>query len=283
MNAKLEKRMSFTRRLGIICVCLLLTPTVLKADPVFNVVASPAPNFSNLPAFQSYNVNALNSLENGLGDIGDRGTDPAAYETYADGSSIGIFELIVSNFNSWRGQADPSSPFDNQLGNRLHFGVHIVGDGSTQFRLEDLQYEIDSTDDVLDFSGDFVGQSYSEFRIGIDWGADRAKGGGDDLLINSGAATQFVDELVYVGVGNAYDASNESGVTDQDKIDSLTSGFTSPVDVTGSYTLNDDQGSLLGTDSTTVTIVPVAVPEPASSSLAFLMGIVVTCRRRKRA
>ena len=254
----------------------LLTVNLAFADPVMTVIASSAPNFLNFSSFSDYSDNALNSIENGLGNIGDRNFDPTAYEQYMDGERVSVFEVIVSSFNSWRGVADPTAPFDGEFGNRLHFGLHVLWDGATQFRLEDLLFDISSSDGLLDFNGDFVGLDYNAFRVGIDWGADRMKGGGDDSIITSGAATQFIDELIYVGVGNAYDASGFPGATNQDKINAVPASLDFSIDVTGLYTLNDSGGNFLASGSTTLTIVP----EPAAMTVLF--GASVTCLLRRR-
>ncbi|MEL6104446.1 MAG: hypothetical protein AAFU85_00355 [Planctomycetota bacterium] len=271
-------------RLSLIVVSLVsfaALTSATKADVVMDVYASPAPNFSGSPSWSGYLANALNSLENDLGNIGDRNLDPTAYEILPDGSGIGAEEIIVSSFNSWRGVANPSSPFDGELGNRIHFGVHIVGDGSMRFRLEDLAFEMSSsdTDNLLGFSGNFAGSSYSGTRIGIDYGADMMKGGGDDTIINSGAATQFVDELVYVGVGNAFDASPFTG-SDQDRINQVLAQIQSETkfDFTGAYSLSDSTGSsILAAASTTITVIP----EPTAFFALMVVSCAVGSRRRR--
>ena len=260
---------------------LAILPSITRAEVVMEVFASPAPNFSASPSWNGYLANALDSLENNLGNIGDRNLDPTAYEILPDGSIIGTRELIVSNFNSWRGVADPASPFDNEFGNRIHFGVHVIGDGAMRFRLEDLAYEVSSTDtnNLLGFTGDFSGGTYSATRIGIDYGADMTKGGGDDTVIDSGAATQFVDELIYVGVGNGFDASPLSG-TNQEKIDQLVAqiGSETTFDFTGAYSLSDSTGSsILAAASTTISVVP----EPTALAALLAVSGVIALRRRR--
>ncbi|MEM6473003.1 MAG: PEP-CTERM sorting domain-containing protein [Planctomycetota bacterium] len=251
-----------------------------QAEVVMSVVASSAPNFTLSPSWGGYLNNALNSLENGLGNIGDRDTDPTAYEFFPEGTFIAPQELIVSNFPSWRGVADPSSPFDGEFGNRLHFGVHVVGDGNMRFRLEDLSFDITSADNgsLLNFSGDFAGSSYSATRVGIDYGADMMKGGGDDMIINSGSSTQFVDELIYVGVGNAFDASGFSG-SNQEKIDQLIGQVGGVFDVRGGYSLTDSTGtSILAAGTTTISVVP----EPTAIAFLAVAASSFGLRRRRR-
>ena len=58
------------------------------------VVASPAPNIFGSPSWAGYVINALNSLENDLGEIGNRSTDPTAYSIFDPGSLIDPSEII---------------------------------------------------------------------------------------------------------------------------------------------------------------------------------------------
>jgi len=169
-----------------------------------HIYPSPAPNAYGGTAWNNYVTKALYALENELAINGDRLTDPSAY--VRAGAVVSGGEIAVTSFNSWRGVVDPPAPFADQYGNRMHFGLHAFGDGSTQFTLEDLTFELHSSDagDSLLFTGDFIGYSYSATRYGINWGPDRVKGGGDDIIYNSGNGQTLVDEIVYVGVGNAW-------------------------------------------------------------------------------
>ncbi len=263
-----------------LCLPAALSSPALAAINV-EVVPSSAPNFFGGPSFGGYNANANNSLENTTGtSIGDRNTDPTAYEAFFDGQFIDPGDVIVSNFNSWRGQASPSAPFAGEFGNRLHFGVHITGDGAMLFRGADITGEIASSDgNVLGFSSAITSGSYTATRIGIHWGADRAKGGGDDTVFTAGSDTQLIDEFIYVGIGNAYDASFETGPTDQEKIDQVIADLTGdyPITITGSYVVTDPTGAtVLAAGSSSV-----IVPEPASAALAGLGGLCLLTRRRK--
>jgi hypothetical protein len=59
--------------------------------------------------------------------------------------------------------------------------------------------------DSLHFAGNFAGLHYTgTTRFGVDWGPDRIRGTTDDIVYNSGNGATLVDEIVYVGVGNAY-------------------------------------------------------------------------------
>lgn len=253
-----------TKITGIAASSLVAASSLAVGSITIDVVASSAPNFFGSPSWNGYLTNSLNSLENGLGNIGDRNIDPTAYEVA--GAIVDPGEFMVSSFNSWRGDAAPTGAFANELGNRMHFGLHAIGDGTMQFRLEDLGYEIASNDvgNTLGFVGNFAGASFSSTRFGVDWGADRMKGGGDDIYYNSGNGTTFVDEIVYVGVGNAFAPADSAALAAA--IGNYSSGFS----ITGEYTILGYAGSDLVS----------TVPTPGALSLLGLGGLAATRRRR---
>lgn len=257
---------------------LLACATSAQAGVILEVVPSSAANASGSPSWSGYVANAMYALENGLSSWGDRSTNPTGYE--AAPAEVLPGEIAVTSFKSWRGQVSPTGAFANELGNRMHFGLHAYGDGTTRFRLEDLTFSLHSSDpdDSLIFEGDFIGYSYNgTTRFGVDWGADRAKGGGDDTVYTSGNGTTLVDELVYVGVGNAWWPGGDlpdRGVGDpaaamadyNEWIDSV-----APVDVTCSYDILGYEGNAMVT----------VVPEPATMALLALGGLAVTAVRRR--
>lgn len=264
--------------LALSVVCLALAGAA-AGGIALTIVPSSAPN-QGLASWTGYLANAMNSLANGLGSIGDRSTDPCAYEVAGEWIEPG--DILVTSFHSWRGLADPNGAFANQHGNRLHFGLHAVGDGTTQFCLEDLTFDVHSSDpnDTLAWSGDFIGFSYNgTTRYGVNWGADRAKGGGDDTIYNSGNGTTLVDELVYVGVGNSWwpggDAADPVNPPEgrQQSIDDAVAWITEnyPIQVTCTYALSVYDADYNWTYVT---------PEPASLSLLGLGGLALLRRRR---
>lgn len=269
----------------VICTAILCIAQMGFATITINVTASSAPNTGTV-VWNGYVSNALYGLENGLTVVGDRSTNPSGYE--AAPGVVGPWEIAVTSFKSWEGTINPSGAFANEHGNRMHFGLHAVGDGVTQFCLEDLTFDMHSSDSGVDelgpwsntlgFTGDFIGYSYGANRYGISWGADRVKGGGDDVVYSSGNGKTLVDEIVYVGVGNAWwpggddpTPANPVGGA-QAAMDAYlaTTQNLQPIDVTCSY-------SILGyTGSDMVTVIP----EPATMSL-LVLGAIAALRRRK--
>jgi hypothetical protein len=251
----------------------------------FDVVPAFAPKGPDSPSWTNYVVNALAGIQADA-DFLDRTVTPRAYERVK--TAVTPEEIIYTNFNSWRGEADPTplpAGFEGEFGNRIHFGLHIISAEGSQFALHDLSWELDSddADNYFDQDGDFSMAGYSSTRWGVDYGLDGVIGGGDDRAITSGPGSQLVNELVYVGVGDGFFAEEPGSLTGQEQIDitinDLLSGCSDPtgclVDVTMTYTLGDESAS----DKFTLYLVP----EPSSALLALLgLAAMVSSARRRR-
>jgi hypothetical protein len=239
----------------------------------------------------AYLATAMYSIENNAGPIGNPATDPAAYRIlpstvnsagYHVVSDLTPGEITVSGFHSWNGVADPEAPFDNEYGSRIHFGLHILGNG-TQFKLANLWNDMNSNDPPWNVLGDndgwFDTSAYSEYLVGIDYLGDGKGGLNGDLIYMAGESPWLeVDELIYVGVGNAYDANTQTG-SNQEKLDCIKvyvegySGF----NVSNKYCLygDPDAGGVR-------TLITCDIPEPATA-LLFVVGLaaIVVVRRRR--
>jgi len=226
------------------------------AGVVIMVFPSPAPNAFGSPSWPGYVTNAINALQNGLPSVGNPANDPTAYFRVSTETDR---DNIVTGFPSWKGFANPGTKFGpafaNELGNRLHFGLAIIGTNGTTFSLSGLSFDMESTDpgDIFQFIGDFSdpmdpSNVYSSTRVGI---------APNNAVITSGPATQVVKALYYVGVGNAIapdDVTPQCMGTDQSTIDCVKAFYDSimPFRVTTTYTLKDSDGGVLGTNSATV-------------------------------
>ena len=279
------KAVSFKKQVMVVAIVGLALGLSVPAfaQLTLQVVPSSAPNASGSPSWAGYAANALNSLQNNLGNIGSRATDPTAYEIA--GPIVQPSDFLVTSFNSWQGVAGPlAAPFASESGNRMHFGLHAYG--ATQFDLADVTFSISSSDPAnsLSYVDDLSGCNFNGItRIGVNWGPDGIKGTSDDIIYTAGNVGNdhtLVNELFYVGAGNAFwpggdspDPANPVGGA-QAAIDDSTSYImgNTPFTVTGSY-------SILGnTENATVTVVP----EPSTISLlAFALGGLMLIRKRK--
>ncbi len=126
----------------------------------------------------------------------------------------------------------------------------------------------------FNFDGNFVGFTYNANRKGINYGLDNIKGTGDDIIYNAGqAATNLIDELVYVGVGNAFWPGTASEIAD-------TYAYVfenAPFYMSISYTVGT-----LGSGEASVELV--AAPEPGTLLLlgSGLVGLSAGAWRRRR-
>ena len=188
----------------------------------FNVYASPAPNRhgsgASLTAWGTWVSRALVSVESNRRRIGNPSTDPAAFVIR---NNITPREYLVTTNHTWRAMINPTGAFTNQQGNRLHFILHVQGDGTVRFKIEDIVWEYWSNGLYLQegtgrrsmaAEGDRPAGYNAAFNrvdctygYGYDWGDDRVKGGGDDTKVcNDDDA--LIDELYYVGPGFAFAA-----------------------------------------------------------------------------
>lgn len=239
-----------------------------------DVYASPAPNFFGSSSWGAYVTNALNGIQSGGVTVGSTG--PTQYFN-TNGQTWGAENNIVTNFDSWMGTASAAAPFNNELGTRWHFGVHVLGNG-TQFALQNLTFNMTSAErPELDFVGDFIGADYSSTRFGIDY-VDGIKGNGNDITYTTGNGTTLVDELVYVGVGNAFTAlTGDPAPTNQGKIDDAALSI-------GGYILSTTYGIDFGSGNVATGSAFTnfeAVPEPATMAILGLAAAAIARKKRK--
>lgn len=232
------------------------------------VYAAAAPNVYGSASWAPWRDNALFALRNGFASYGGSFTDtPTAYERSGDAAGIG--DMCVTSFASWRGSSTPSGAFAAEYGTRMHFGLAAVGTGGFQFSLNDLSFNMhgDGADwaSGLDYAGTYAGYTYTANRIGVLAGADGVLNTADDVVINSGAATQLVDAFYMVGVGNAWWPADAAELADMNQW----GGYT----LTTDYTFTTAAGNFYGSDSV------YAIPAPGA---LVLLGLAGVSRRRRR-
>lgn len=227
-----------------VCAVLAL-PLVASADGIkIKVYPSLAPNAFGSPSWGPWVQNAVYAIDNKLHAYGDP-TQPTYYRISPH--NLAINQIIVTGFPSWLGNADATNDygtqFSSELGNRLHFGIHVWGHGQ-QFCIAQLGFTAVSTDqgNTLGFSFPVGSYDYSPSYVGIIHNPD-----GSVTVVNTpGNPFQLVDELVGRGSGNAYavyDTPDFPGNTLQDKINNFVATITKPFDFKGTYIVGNATGS----------------------------------------
>jgi hypothetical protein len=233
-----------------------------------------APNVYGSSNWAAAEANAMAALFSGQSSHGPAG--PAQFNAQSNVTSA---EVVVTGFNSWRGVANPGVPYQNEYGNRMHFGVRIDGEGS-QFSISQLSFSATSTDP---FNALAFGWTAGSYNYGTGWwgvlkGQDGELFTGDDTFITSGVNTQLVDGLVGRGSGNSF-AAYCPGCTPaqmQAAIDAVAAYPGSGFSFTGVYAL----GAFNGEGTFNIS----AVPEPSTWAMMILgfAGIGFLAHRRAR-
>jgi hypothetical protein len=270
------KRIGFGLAAALCLAAVASAPA--RAGLTITVTPSVAPNAFGSPSYGAYVSNAVSALENGLSSYGDP-TSPSYYQALANGAQITPDQVLVSGFPSWLGTADPGTAFGpafaNELGNRLHFGLTILGNGQ-QFSISELSFTATSSDpsNSLGFSFGTGSYNYSNDYVGVIFGT----GGAPNTYITSGPNTQLVDAIYGRGSGNAFPVySTDPGATDQDKLNNALATIPD-MTFTGTYTIDGATGS--------ASVDVVATPEPStliSAGTAVLFGLAYARRRRRAA
>lgn len=251
----------------------------------FTVTPSLAPNAFGSSNYSEWVNNSIVALQNGYSDY-SQPSDPGPAVYHAAPLVLNVSDIIVTNFPSWRGNANPGATYGpdyaNELGTRLHFGLDIVGTAGMTFSASQLSLDATSSDpdNSLGFTRAAGTYNYGFDLVGIKYGADGQKGGGDDTVITSGPNTQTVNEIVFRGSGNAFAVlSDDPGATNQDKIDMALANLPSNFTFTGQYSITDSN-NLGFSGSATVLLVP----EPSTYAMilgAGLTGLVAWGKRRR--
>ncbi len=156
-----------------------------------DVLATLGPNYFGSPSYDTFAANVIAGIQNG--DTSG-GSGPTAFNFISNSSgligTIAPNQPIVSSFESWQGTAP--GPYAGETGTRLYFALHITAANDALFSLSQLSYSETDPPDL--YPTETYGFSYS----GSDYATDLV-GRQGATWIDSGAGTQLVSELIYVG------------------------------------------------------------------------------------
>jgi hypothetical protein len=177
---------------SLIAVVMVAGATTIDVVPSLG----PNPNFS--PSFAAYTDNALTGLLAGTSGIG------SGPSFYGINYTFDFQDATVTNYPSWRGVANPAAPYDAELGTSYFVGTHILADDDATFHPADVR--------VWQFSTDvpFDPWHWGPFYLSAS-SLSGMRGYLDGVEVTPLAMDSVIDELVYVGIAGAYDASTYWG------------------------------------------------------------------------
>ena len=264
-------------RFAVLAALIALAP-VARADIILEVIPSLAPNPAGSPSFFEYSSNAVAGLSAGAvpSGLANAPGTPTYYAAIPNGGRVSTKDIIATDYPSWRGTIDPSTPFAGEFGNQLFFGAHVTATLSSRFSLNSVSYQItDTFDGSFVTGGGFAGMAYSPSRVGV-----VRNPGGSSVLVTSGPGSQLVDELFLAGVGVSFvsRADDFAGSTpDQDALDAQFDLPAFRIDAlfrvqTPEVTLTTSAGVNVG--------APAAVPAPPGLILGAVAFAALAVRRR---
>lgn len=255
--------------LAVLSLCALAI-----AEPTLTIKPALGPSAYGSPSWTGFVNNAITALKEKRDSVGDLAQNATAFQVV---DSVQFGELLVGSLPLWRGQLKPTGTFAAESGNRLHFTLHVIGNGQ-RFSLADVAYEVTSGDakNLLAMKGTLADVAYSAGRVGIDYGPDRKRGSDDDIVFQDGEpATVPVDELYYVGIGVGLEYEQLPAVEGADEnqrllalLQSSEIGRKFPLSI--QYQVRTPQGQALATAQASVT---VQAPPGEPSALPLFIGI----------
>lgn len=258
-------------------VLMMFSASASFAAPLINVYPSLAPNQFGSPSFSTYVSNALAGLQAGGASVG---AGPAAYSTVG---SINASQNVVSDFPLWMGVVNPGGILNNELGNRLHFGLVVTGAANDTFTASEVSFvgsgsflgELDFTRPTPNLQS-ALSSNPNLFLVD--------KGAGYVPAV-SGDSTATLQGLIFVGYGNAYQIlAGDFAPASPNQSDFNAAFADIPQHLfNGQYFIDRDGNVTRGTAS--VLVNPQPIPEPASivtlMGMGICGGVAMRIRRRK--
>jgi len=126
----------------------LASAAAFSATITVTIIPSIGPGPDGPPAdITSYENNAEHAIENNLTTFG--GSGPTGY-SQVSGSINPLGFIDTPTYFSWLGTVNPASPFDQQHGNAVYFGLSAVSsDPGTTFTINDIAFAFNGCCDNL--------------------------------------------------------------------------------------------------------------------------------------
>jgi len=263
----------------VVAVCA--TAAAVQAQVAIDVFPSVGPNDVSA-SFPGYTANAITGVGAGGAAAGTPGT-PSYYESVpVTNSTVSVTDILATDFPSWRGTVNPSAPFDQELGNKLYFGVQVTSGQGLQLSLSKLAYRVSDTyDGRFSSMGDFSTADYSSNWVGV---INTPTG---PQYITSGPGTQLVDEILGIGIPVSIPLPGSSIPGGPPSSGSLAPYVSDYPEFMVGTTYTYDTGDLetgIAFGSADVTVTPAAaVPAPPGIALgAAAVGLLAVRRVRRR-
>lgn len=115
----------------------------------------------------------------------------------------------------WRAQLDPWWPqsYVDQKGSHTYCPILVVGNG-VKIALAGLSYRVHDDKSILDNKSSLVTNSYSVSRIGIIAGPSGDIFGNDAIIVKTGAGTNLVDAIFFIGARFGVWVNGQQGIDD---------------------------------------------------------------------
>ena len=261
-------------------VVLVVSVAAISAAPMVTIFTAIAPNATGSPSYAQWQTNAVACIVAGLTSCGTPNTPTFFSET----TSFVAADEDVTNLPSWLGMANPATPFNNELGNRITF-IAVVHDASGLVNIANQLSILVTVPASSDYNtGGGVALSvpskttYSTFTVGVDVN-------GGNMVTNTqtsgSGAHNFILSFIGFGLEPFLMPENQAAIN---------ANIAAIQGNPGDRTLTDCAlyGGATATPgcpgSDTVTVGDVGVPEPGTVSLLVfgLVGLGVIRRKLTR-